>query len=437
MSRADSASINDPKAEAGAPPGFGALLREPNMRRLWVAQAFSTAGEALAQIAMPLLVYDLTGSARLVGFIALVLVLPRVLLSPVTGLLVDRVNRRRLMILADGWRLALVAIVPFTTSIWPLALLAIGIAIGNAVARPAELATVPSVAGPGRLVPALSLVQVTSGVIRIAAPAAGAAVIAALGPGPVFWVQAGCFIGSLLALRRLVVPDLARYGDEAANLGLIALAKAEMWAGVRAILSTPIVRGVTASETLWALVAGAMVVAGVVYTQETLDLGDRADAAFALMTTFLAAGAVVGALLASRVERRIGRPALLLVGYLGPFFMCIGFFSPPMAVIYAAWFALGFTDAWAVISFQSYLAEAVPAELRGRVFAAWGAMVALGGALAFPLLGLVTPWLGAPNTFGLVGLIVGFGGPLLLWATGAIDSVRTHRPPLTQETSIR
>lgn len=411
-------------------PGFGTLLREPNMRRLWVAQAFSSAGESLAQIAMPLLVYDLTGSARLVGFIALVLILPRVVLSPLTGLLVDRVNRRRLMILADSWRLALVLIVPFTTGIWPLALLAFAIAIGNAVARPAELATVPSVAGPNRLVAALSLVQVTSGVIRIAAPAAGAAVIAAIGPAPVFWVQALCFVGSLLALRLLVVPNLviARDAEESKELGLIDTAKTEMWAGVRAIVSMPIVRGVTASETLWSLVAGAMVVAGVVYTQETLDLGERAEAAFALMTTSMASGAVVGALLASRVERRIGRPTLLMVGYLGPFFMCAGFFSPPMTVIYAAWFALGFTDAWAVISFQSYLAEAVPAELRGRVFAAWGAVVALGGALAFPLLGLVTPWLGAPNTFGLVGLIVGVGGPFLLWITGAVRSVRTHQP---------
>ena len=425
MSQDLAAGSDSGPANDDARPGFGALLREPNMRRLWIAQAFSSAGESLAQIAMPLLVYEITGSARLVGFIALVLILPRVLLSPVTGLLVDRVNRRRLMILADGWRLALVVIVPFTTGIWPLALLAAGIAIGNAIARPAELATVPSVAGSGRLVSALSLVQVTSGVIRIAAPAAGAAVIAAIGPGPVFWVQALCFIGSLLALRRLAVPDFAQVVDT--GRGIVQTAKAEMWAGVRAIVSTPIVRGVTASETLWSLVAGAMVVAGVVYTQETLDLGDRADAAFALMTTFMASGAVVGALLASRVERRIGRPALLMVGYLGPFFMCAGFFSPPMAVIYAAWFALGFTDAWAVISFQSYLAEAVPAELRGRVFAAWGAVVALGGALAFPLLGLVTPWLGAPATFGLVGLTVGLGGPFLLWATGAIDSVRTHR----------
>ena len=114
-----------------ARPGFSALLREPNMRRLWGAQAFSSAGEALATIAMPLLVYELTDSARIVGLIALILILPRVLLAPVTGLLADRMNRRRLMMFSDAWRLVLVVMVPFTTEIWQLALLALGIAIGT------------------------------------------------------------------------------------------------------------------------------------------------------------------------------------------------------------------------------------------------------------------------------------------------------------------
>ncbi len=407
---------------------FATLLREPNMRRLWVAQAFSSAGEALATVAMPLLVYQMTESARLVGFIALVLILPRVLLAPITGLLADRVNRRRLMIAADVWRLGFAALVPFSTEIWQLAVLAVGLAIGNATARPAELATVPSVAGPRRLVAALSLVQVTTAVIRIVGPAVGAAIISTLGAGPVFWVQALCYIGSLLALRLLVVPDFNRPDDADAPVGLsmVQTARREMWVGLKAVGSMPIVRGVTATESLWALVPGAMVVAGVVYTQETLDLGDGADAAFALLTTFMAAGAVVGALVANRVERRIGRPMLLAIGYTGPFFMVTGLFSPAMPIMYAAFFGLGFTDAWAVISFQSYLAEVVPEHLRGRVFAAWGAIVALAAAFAYYAMGFVTTWIGAPATFGLVGLVVGLGGPLLLWVTGAIRAVRAH-----------
>jgi hypothetical protein len=41
-------------------------------------------------------------------------------------------------------------------------------------------------------------------------------------------------------------------------------------------------------------------------------------------------------------------------------------------------------------------------------------------------MGFVTTWIGAPATFGLVGMIVGLGGPFLLWVTGAIRAVRAH-----------
>jgi MFS family permease len=166
----------------------------------------------------------------------------------------------------------------------------------------------------------------------------------------------------------------------------------------------------------------------VVYTQETLDLGDAASAAFALMTTFMSAGAVLGAVVAHRIERRIGRPVMLALGYLGPFFLAVAFFEPPLPLIYLAWFLFGFLDALAVISFQAYLAEAIPESLRGRVYATWGAVVALSSALAYYAMGWVTPWLGAPLTFALAGITVGIGAPALLWVTGAIASVRERSP---------
>ena len=414
-------------ARSSPPPGRreGALqlLADPNIRRLWLAQAWSAAGEVLAQIALPLFVYSITESAALVGFIALLLVVPRVVLAPVVGLLVDRVDRRRLIILADFERLALVLLVPFATNIWQISLLALGLALGNAVSRPAELALVPAVAGPARLVSTLSLSQVTTGILRVVIPAAGAIVIATTGPTPAFYLQAVCFVGSLLAVRRLVVPVMAapeRSPDESAARRALR----EMWEGLRACRDLPIVRGIVLSEMLWQLVVGALVVTAVVYTQETLRLGDEADGAFALMTTALSAGAVLGALIAHRAELLLGRPRLMAIGYLGPLAMVVGFWAPPMPVMYVAWFALGFADAWAVIAFQSYLAEAVDDALRGRVYAMFVAIAALAAGGAYSLLGVVTPWLGAPLTFGVVGLLVGLGGPLVLWVTGALPEMR-------------
>ncbi len=411
-------------APSGRDAGFGALLSDANLRRLWFTQLFSSSGESLAQIAMPLLVYEITGSARMVGLIALVLILPRVILAPITGLLADRLDRRRLMIGADCLRLVLVSLVPLTTDIWQLGILAVAIAVGNATGRPAELAAVPSVAGPDRLVSALSLVQVSNGIIRIAIPAAGAGVIATFGPGPAFWIQSACFAGSLIALRRLYIPSDGSAEGVTSIQGILRSAKREMWQGLRTIRDIPIVRGVTASEAIFQLATSAMTIAGLIYTQETLDLGDNASAAFALMTTFLASGAVLGATVARRIEQQIGRPSMMALGYAGPFFLAIAFFEPGMPVIYAAWFTFGFLDALAVISFQAYLAEATPANERGRMYAAVGAMVALASALAYYGMGWITPWLGAPLTFALAGITVGIGAPGLLWVSGALRSVR-------------
>lgn len=406
------------------------MLSESNMRRLWLTQLFSSAGESLSQIAMPLLVYELTDSARMVGLIALVLILPRVVLAPVTGLLADRLDRRRLMMGADIARLVPVTLVPLATEIWQLAVLAVAIAIGNATGRPAELAAIPAVAGPDRLVAALSLVQVSNGVIRIAVPAAGAGLIAAVGPAPVFWLQAACFVGSITTLRRLHIPSAASSAFDPldSQAGILRSAWNEMWSGLRAIREIPIVRGVTSSEAIFQLAPSAMTVAGVVYTEETLDLGDRAPAAFALMTTFMAVGAVLGALLAHRIERRIGRRRMMALGYLGPFFLIAATFKPDMPFIYIAWFCFGMLDGLAVIAFQAYLAEAVPASLRGRVYAAWGAVVALASGIAYYGMGWVTPWLGAPATLALAGLAVGIGAPAALWLTGALRGTYQAAP---------
>ena len=60
------------------------------------------------------------------------------------------------------------------------------------------------------------------------------------------------------------------------------------------------------------------------------------------------------------------------------------------------------------------------------MYAAWGAVMALASAIAYYGLGWVTPWLGAPLTFAVAGLTVGIGAPFLLWATGALQSVRAR-----------
>jgi MFS family permease len=204
----------------------------------------------------------------------------------------------------------------------------------------------------------------------------------------------------------------------------LAAVRGEIVDGLRAVRDNPIVRGITAVEMLWQLVTAALVVGILLFVEETLRLGDNAATVFSLLTATFAAGTVLGALVARWMEKRIGRTRLMAIGYLAPLMLVPAGFTPPLPVLFACLFILGFTDAWAVIAMQTYLAEAVPDAMRGHVYATWLGAVTLAGAVGFGLVGWLTPLLGPPITLALVGALVGIGGPLLLLITGAMTSMR-------------
>jgi NRE family putative nickel resistance protein-like MFS transporter len=413
------------RTEVRAPGGYRAVLAVPAFRLLWLAHLGAGFGEALASIALPLLAYAVTGSPALASIIFVAQIAPRIVLAPLAGLLADRLDRRRLMLGADLGRAVLVCFLPFADRAWQIALLATLVAVGSALARPAELAAVPMVVTPGQLVQALSATQVAGSFIRIVGPGVGAVLIGAAGIGAAFVAQAACFLVSFALLLRLRLPVVARppRGDPAAAI------RREISDGLRQVWINPIVRGITAVEMLWQTVVACFVVVLVALTEETLALGERAGTVYALLMAAFSLGTTVGALLAGRVERRIGRPWLMAIGYLAPLMLLPAGLWPELPVLFACWTVLGFTDAWAVIAMQAYLAEAVPDELRGRVYAFWMAVVSAGAALAFPLAGLATVRLGAPATLAAAGLLVGVGGPLLLLATGAIAAMRRQARP--------
>lgn len=411
-----------------ARPSYRAVLDNGPFRSLWLSQLVSGLGDALAMVAMPLLVYRMTGSAGLLGLIFVLQLVPRVLLAPLAGVLADRLDRRRLMIAGDLGRAVAVGVLPLTSHVWQVAVLAIVVAIGNAVVRPAELAAVPMVVAPGALVAALSLTQVTSGVTRVVGPALGAGVVGAVGPAPAFWLQTCAFLASAAFLSRLSLPKKRTTVPDDATVSMLAAVRREMWEGAHVVWRNRIVRGIAAVEALWQLVGAVLVVDAVVYAERVLKLGDRAGSTFALLMATVSGGATVGALIADRVERRLGRRRLMAVGYLGPLALIPAGLVPPLWVLFVCWFALGFTDAWAVIAMQAYLAEAVPNQLRGRVYAMWGAVVTLAGAGWFALAGWLTPRIGAPAMLATAGMLVGAGGPMLLLVSGALRAMGSHVP---------
>lgn len=405
--------------------GFRDILAIPAFRRLWIAQVVAQLGEAVALVALPLLAFAMTGSAEILSLIYVLQLIPRIVLAPITGVLADRLDRRNLMIVSDLARAGLVSLMPFTQQAWQIGVLAVLISIGSAFARPAELAAVPMVAPPHLLVPALSATQVAGSVVRVIGPALAGGIIALAGPGWAFGLQAACFVLSAGVLVRLVLPVTERAALAAGSA--LAAVREEMRDGLRIVWRNPIVRGTAAVESLWQLVFSSLFVAALVYVEVTMQRGADAATYFSILTAAFGGGTAIGALVARPMERRIGRPMLMAIGYLAPLTLIPAYFIPPFPVLFLCWLLLGFTDAWAVIAMQSYLAESVDDSLRGRVYATWTAIVTLGGAISMIIVGRLTASIGPPATLALVGAVVGIGGPILLWLTGALPAMLHER----------
>jgi MFS family permease len=94
-------------------PSIFAVFRRRNFTLLWIAQFISTIGNGLTESAAAILVYKLTGSAASVGLVLLAAALPGLAVGLIAGVIVDRFDRKRIMIAASLFCAVVIAAIPF------------------------------------------------------------------------------------------------------------------------------------------------------------------------------------------------------------------------------------------------------------------------------------------------------------------------------------
>lgn len=401
------------------------LLRDRDIRLLWSASLFSTLGEYVAQVALPLLVFSLTGSTALLGLVFALSMLPRVLLAPFAGMLADRADRRLVMLGADLGRMVAVATLPFADRAWPITIVAVVVACLSTLYRPAELAAVPMVAGRDRVLAAVSLAQVTRAAVSMTGPALGAGLIATVGAGPTFFVQAGCYILSTALLLRLRLPPMAPGpAGGAPRAGF----RTELTVGLRIAGRDRVIRSMAIADAFWTGAGVLLSIGLIAYTERTLDLGERAGTVFGLLVASFSSGAVVGGLLAGRAIPRLGRPLIVGAGYGAPLLLAVVGLVPPLPLVFLAIFLCGLADSWLVAVQQQIFVERVADTERGRFFAVWSAAQVLGATIWTSGLGGVFERVDAPVLFGLVGLVCGLGCPLIVLLSGTLREIGAAPP---------
>ncbi len=380
-----------------------AAFGDPRYRRLLLARTVSQSGDAFNTVALALLVYSLTGSGLGVSGAVAAEILPVMLLAPVAGPLVDRLPTVTVMVGADVTRAGLAFALPFVAGqVAAVYAVAAGLAVGAAFFNPAAQAALPAIVGERDLVAANSGLWTAAVVSQIAlAPLAGV-VVATLGFGWAFEINAASYVLSALVLGRLAVPSPPR-----------GVPGASWWSltreGITAIAGQRLLRALAAGQLLAALSAGATGALLVVLARE--ELGVRGSA-FGLMLGAIGVGAAVGPLLVIPLVRDVRRPAYVL----GPFVLRAGVdavlavtASLPVALLALVGYGMGTSTG--MVTFTSLLQARTPESLRGRVFAGFDVIWQVGRLVSLLAGGLVADRVGVRAVYYL-------GAALLVTAAG-------------------
>ncbi len=184
-------------------------LRHRNFQLYFGGQLVSVAGTWMQIIAQGWLVYRLTHSEWTLGVVGFASAIPALLVSPWGGVIVDRVSKRNLLVVAQAAAMLLAfiqAALSFTnqTEVWHVILLAVGLGFVNAFEAPARQAFTVEMVGREDLTNAIALSSMMFNGARIIGPALGGLLLATVGDGWCFLINGLSFlavIGGLLAMR--------------------------------------------------------------------------------------------------------------------------------------------------------------------------------------------------------------------------------------------
>ena len=243
--------------------------------RFWLGQTISNLGSSFTMFALPLLVFNLTGSPLNLGITAAAEFVPYLLFGLVIGAWVDRVDRKRLMIATDLARAAVIATIPLLAAVdaltvgWVYAV-AFASATLTIAFDAAQFAAIPSlVPSDDDLVAANGRVQASYSAAQIAGPLLAGLLITVAPVQQVLWVDAASFLLSAGTLALIATAFNAPRDTEPRRA-----IRQEVAEGLRYVLGHPVLRNISAMMALINLVGATVYAQLVVFAKRQLDASD-------------------------------------------------------------------------------------------------------------------------------------------------------------------
>jgi MFS family permease len=380
-----------------------------DFRRFWLAASVSNLGDGIRLGAMPLLALRLTSDARLIAAVTAATMAPWFFIAPLAGALVDRQDRRHLMLAGQVGRVLLalllaVLVLTDDATIWWVLVVALGIGIGEVFVDTSSQAAVPQLVETHQLEAANArLIGSTTALNDVVGVWLGAVLFAAITELP-FFVDAATFALSaavLVTVRRPMQGERRR----------ITRISTDISEGFRFLLAHRLLRRLAGTIATLNLATNISFGVYVIFVIDELGASERT---FGLVMGVAAMGGVLGAVVAEKITIRFGRTAVLAIT---PFAiaatLAVNVFAQHVAVVGATLFATMFLIVASNVPGQSLRQEVTPEHMLGRVVASFRTF-GLGAAPIGALLGgVITEEFGV-RTANAVASAVACGAALLM-----------------------
>jgi MFS family permease len=362
-------------------PYFALLRTNRNFRLLFIGQTISQLGDWFNAVAVFALLLDLTGSATAVAWMMIVQILPIALVAPVSGVVVDRMDRRKLMIAADVVRGCLILgllLVRQADQVW-IAYVVMALTVAAAAFfEPARTAIIPSFTTAEELLPANALSSATWSAMLAIGASVGGMVTAIAGRNVAFAINAASFFVSAFFIGRThyrsVPVTTSRPSGIAALSGYTDLIE-----GLRYMRRHSHVAALMFVKAGWGLAGGVLLLL-TIFGQRIFPVAGSTAAGIGVLYGARGVGAGLGPIAlrwmlgqAPRTLRRVIGPAYFIVAV---FYVALSLAPTlPVAALSVLCAHVGGSILWV---FSTVLLQMeVPDRFRGRVFAAELALVSL------------------------------------------------------------
>lgn len=382
------------------------LLAIGNFRKLWISHVISSFGDALTNLALLITAQRLTGSTAAVATTAVAVALPQLLFGVFAGVLVDRWDRKRVMIASDLARAFLVLgflAVSSADRMWLLYVVAFVQASIGTLDNPARSSVVPQIVGTDDLLAANSFFQSTMIIVGVAGTATAGVIAGVFDTlAPAFIVDAASFAVSAALVTRIAIEG--RPARSATAESQASGMWSELRGGIRLITSSPMLRTVVITAGVVMLGLGAVNVLLVPFIVDDLAVPETWFGLLeaAQVTSMVLAGGLVAA-----AARRIRPGRLLVVGLTG-----VALVVAAMSLAQSVWHMIGllFAVGWFVTPTQAAISTIVqtevPLEALGRVSSSLGTISTTAQVASMALSGVAAAAFGLRSVFVMAGLIV-------------------------------